>query len=248
LTKRKTEDYINKEIKKHGTLCFPLIDSEKNLDGVSIAKIVESIGASAILIGGSSAIDQLELSQLTSSIKAEIKIPVILFPGNVTGIVPNADAILFSSLLNSKNPYFITGAQALGALSIKKYDIEPLPTAYLIIGEGTTAWYIGDARGIPFNKEGIAVMYSLAAQYLGMRFLYLEAGSGATQNIPPRMISAVRKQYDGILMVGGGIHSSETAKEIAEAGADIIVIGTIIEKEGTWEKKVSSIIDAVRRS
>ena len=86
MSKRKTEDYINKEIKKHGRICFPLIDSEKTLDGVSIAKIVERIGASAILIGGSSAIDQLELSQLTSSIKAETKIPVILFPGNVTGV------------------------------------------------------------------------------------------------------------------------------------------------------------------
>ena len=162
---------------------------------------------------------------------------MILFPGNVTGVAPKADAILFSSLLNSENPYFITQAQALGALAVKKYGIEPLPTGYLIIGEDTTAWFVGRARGVPFNKSGIAVMYSLAAQYLGMRFLYLEAGSGAIQNISPHMVAAVRKHYKGILITGGGIRNPETAKEIAKAGADIIVIGTMIEKEGNWENR-----------
>jgi phosphoglycerol geranylgeranyltransferase len=170
-----------------------------------------------------------------------------LFPGNITGVSPKADAILFSSLLNSESPYFITEAQALGALAVKKYGIEPLPTGYLIIGEGTTAWFIGRARGIPFDKSGIAVMYSLAAQYLGMRFLYLEAGSGSIQNISPQMVSTVRKYYQGILIIGGGIRTAQTAKEIAEAGADIIVIGTVIEKEGNWENILSSIINAIRR-
>jgi phosphoglycerol geranylgeranyltransferase len=243
----KVEDYIRNEIKKYGTLCFPLIDSENHLDAGLVAKKAEGIGASAVLVGGSSAIDQLELTEIVSSIKSLIKIPVILFPGNVTGVSPKADAILFSSLLNSESPYFITEAQALGALAVKKYGIEPLPTGYLIIGEGTTAWFIGRARGIPFDKSGIAVMYSLAAQYLGMRFLYLEAGSGSIQNITPQMVSTVRKYYQGILIIGGGIRTAQTAKEIAEAGADIIVIGTIIEKEGNWENILSSIINAIRR-
>src|ERR671922_2961215 len=226
--KRTVEDYIVNELRKHGTLCFPLIDSENFLNASSIAKEVEKMGASAILVGGSSAIDQLELAEIVSNIKSQIKIPVILFPGNVTGVSPKADAILFSSLLNSENPYFITEAQALGALAVKKYEIEPLPTGYLIIGEGTTAWFVGRARGIPFNKSEIAVMYSLAAQYLGMRFLYLEAGSGAIQHILPQMVASVRKHYEGILIIGGGIRSAETAKEISKAGADIIVVGTII--------------------
>jgi phosphoglycerol geranylgeranyltransferase len=205
------------------------------------------MGASAILVGGSSAIDQLELTEIVSNIKSQTKIPVILFPGNVTGVAPKADAILFSSLLNSENPYFMTEAQALGALSVKKYNIEPLPTGYLIIGEGTTAWFVGKARGIPFSKTGIAVMYSLAAQYLGMRFLYLEAGSGATQTVWPQMVSAVRKQYNGVLIVGGGIRDVATAKDISQAGADIIVIGTMIEREANWDDKLSSIIKAIRR-
>ena len=241
------EEYIHKEIKKYGTLCFPLIDSENSSEAACIAKKAEKIGASAILVGGSSTVDQLELMEVVSSIKSQVGIPVILFPGNVTGVSPKADAILFSSLLNSESPYFITEAQALGALAVKKHRIEPLPTGYLIIGEGTTAWFIGRARGIPFNKSGIAIMYSLAAQYLGMRFLYLEAGSGAIQNISPQMVASVRKYYDGILIIGGGIRTPEIAKEIAKAGADIIVIGTIIENDKNWENIFSSIINSIRR-
>jgi phosphoglycerol geranylgeranyltransferase len=241
------EDYVLNQIRRQGTLCFPLIDSESASDAVLIAKKAERMGASAILIGGSSAIDQVELTQIVSTIKSEIKIPVILFPGNITGISSNADAILFSSLLNSENPYFITGAQALGALTVRKYGIEPLPTGYLIVGDNTTAWFIGHARGIPFNKPEIAIMYSLAAQYLGMRFLYLEAGSGALQNVSPQMVASVRKYYKGVILIGGGIRTAETAKLISAAGADIIVVGTIIEKQSNWEDILSSIINAIKR-
>lgn len=243
----KVEKYILSEIEKLGTLCFPLIDSENTLDSISIAKKAETLGASGILVGGSSINDQIELSEMISKIKSNIKIPVILFPGNITGISPNADAILFMSLLNSENPYFITGAQALGAMGIKKSGLEPLPTGYLIIGEGTTAWYIGYARGIPFNKLNLAVMYSLAAQYMGMRFLYLEAGSGANQNVSPEMVSAVKKYYEGVLIVGGGIRNAEIAKKISNAGADIIVVGTMIENDDKWENKLSEIINTIRK-
>lgn len=241
------EGYIYGEIKKHGTICFPLIDSENAIDASDTAIKVQNMGASGVLVGGSSAIDQMQLSEVVAAIKKNTSIPVILFPGNVTGVSSKADAILFSSLLNSDDPYFITGAQALGALAVKKYNIEPLPTGYLIIGEGTTAWFIGRARAVPFNKPGIAVMYSLAAQYLGMRFLYLEAGSGASQNVTPQMVNAVRQNYEGILIVGGGIRNAEIAAEIAKAGADIIVIGTMIERDDNWEKKLQSIIEGIRK-
>ncbi|MGH9991938.1 MAG: geranylgeranylglyceryl/heptaprenylglyceryl phosphate synthase [Nitrososphaera sp.] len=242
----KIEQYLRDEINKRGTICLPLIDSENSADAASLARKLEDMGASAILIGGSSAIDQLELAKVVSQVKEKIKIPVILFPGNVTGVSPKADAILFSSLLNSENPYFMTGAQALGALAVKKYGIEPLPTAYIIVGEGTAAWFVGRARGIPFHRPNIAIMYSLAAQYMGMRFVYLEAGSGASQNVPPEMVAAVRKYFDGILIVGGGIRTAETAAKLAKAGADVIVIGTMIEKEANWQDRFSSIIKAIR--
>jgi phosphoglycerol geranylgeranyltransferase len=244
----KVEQYLKGEVKKHGTICLPLIDSENSTDAASIARKVEEMGASAVLVGGSSAIDQLELAKVVAEIKNSVKIPVILFPGNVTGVSPKADAILFSSLLNSEDPYFITGAQALGALAVKKHRIEPLPTAYVIVGEGTAAWFVGRARAIPFHKPNIAVMYSLAAQYMGMRFVYLEAGSGATQNVPPEMIAAVKRHYGGTLIVGGGIKTPETAGAIARAGADIVVVGTMIEKDGDWQQKLSSMIKSMRQA
>lgn len=242
----RVENYINDELKRHKKICFALLDSENFEDIAGVAKKVESLGASAILVGGSSAIDQLDLDKLVISIKSIISIPVILFPGNVTGVSPNADAILFTSLLNSEDPYFISGAQALGALLVKKYNIEPLPTGYIIIGDNTTAWFIGRAKGIPFEKSNIAVMYSLAAQYLGMRFVYLEAGSGAKKNVSAEMISNVRKYYNGLLIVGGGIKNSSIAKELAEAGADILVVGTLLERDPDWEKKFNDIILAIR--
>ncbi|MDH3779895.1 MAG: geranylgeranylglyceryl phosphate synthase family protein, partial [Nitrosopumilus sp.] len=169
MTRDKVESFLKSELKKKNALLFVLIDSEvSNLEASSkLAKDVEKIGASAILVGGSSATDQIEMAQVVKGIKKGLKIPIILFPGNITGVVPDADAILFSSLMNSENPYFITQAQALGAPSVLKFGLEPLPTAYLVIGDGTSAWFIGSARGIPFEKPKIAAAYSLAAQFLG---------------------------------------------------------------------------------
>ena len=223
--KNEIEKYIHQQIRELGTICFPLIDSENVINAGIIATKVESLGASAVLIGGSSVVDQIDLAKIVSDIKINVKIPVILFPGNITGVVPKADAILFSSLLNSENPYFITEAQALGSMSVKRYNIEPLPTGYLIIGEYTTAWYVGKARGIPFDKNNLAVMYSLAAQYLGMRFVYLEAGSGAKEPVPYKMISCVKEIIDIPLIVGGGIKTQEVTENIVKSGADIVVTG-----------------------
>ncbi len=243
----RVESYLQSQQKKKKTaLLFVLIDSEvSNIkSSMKLAKDVEKIGASAILVGGSSATDQIEMAEVVKNLKKAVKIPKILFPGNVTGIVPQADAILFSSLLNSENPYFISQAQALGAPSVLKFGLEPLPTAYLVIGEGTSAWFVGSARGIPFDKPKIAAAYSLAAQFLGMRFVYLEAGSGAASSVKPEMVKTVRKVFKGFLIVGGGIRDPVTAKKIVSAGADAIVIGTLLEKNGSL-KNLTAIAKAI---
>ena len=234
----KVESFLKSELKKKSALLFILIDSEvSNLNSSKkLAKEVEKIGASAILVGGSSATDQIEMAKVVKGIKQGIKIPIILFPGNVTGVVPEADAILFSSLMNSENPYFITQAQALGAPSVLKFGLEPLPTAYLVVGDGTSAWFVGSARGIPFEKPKIAAAYALAAQFLGMRFVYLEAGSGAKSTITPEMVKTVRKTFNGFLIVGGGIRDVKTAKGLVKAGANALVIGTFLEKGGSLNK------------
>lgn len=245
----KVESFLKSELKKKKTLLFVLIDSEvSNLEAsAKLAKDVEKIGASSILVGGSSATDQMEMAQVVKGIKKDIKIPIILFPGNVTGVVPDADAILFSSLMNSENPYFITQAQALGAPSVAKFGLEPLPTAYLVIGEGTSAWFVGSARGIPFEKPKIAAAYALAAQFLGMRFVYLEAGSGAKTSVTPEMVRTVRKTFNEFLIVGGGIKDVKTAQSLSKAGADALVIGTFLEKGGSL-KKLQEIAKAIQRS
>ncbi|RMW38257.1 MAG: geranylgeranylglyceryl/heptaprenylglyceryl phosphate synthase [Nitrosopumilus sp.] len=245
----KVETFLKSELKKKNALLFVLIDSEvSNLaESAKLAKDVEKIGASAILVGGSSATDQIEMAQVVKGIKKGIKIPIILFPGNVTGVVPDADAILFSSLMNSENPYFITQAQALGAPSVLKFGLEPLPTAYLVIGDGTTAWFVGSARGIPFEKPKIAAAYALAAQFLGMRFVYLEAGSGAKSSVTPEMVKTVRQLFNGFLIVGGGIKDVKTAQNLVKAGADALVIGTFLEKGGSL-KKLEEITKAIQRS
>ena len=244
----RVETYLKSQLKKKKTaLLFILIDSEiSNINSsIKLAKEVEKRGASAILVGGSSATDQMELAEVVKNLKKAVKIPKILFPGNTTGVVPHADAIFFSSLLNSENPYFISQAQALGAPNVLKFGLESLPTAYLVIGEGTSAWFVGSAKGIPFDKPKIAAGYSLAAQFLGMRFVYLEAGSGAKSSVKPEMVKAVRKAFKGFLIVGGGIQDPKIAKNIVKAGADALVIGTLLEKKGSL-KKLTEIAKAIQ--
>ncbi|MGA2875453.1 MAG: geranylgeranylglyceryl/heptaprenylglyceryl phosphate synthase [Nitrososphaerales archaeon] len=227
-------------------MCVGLLDSENSSpkDAAEIAARVEKCGAKAILVGGSTAVDQIELEEVVKTIKKAVTSPVILFPGNVTGVAPSADAIFFSCLMNSENPYFITEAQALGALAIRKHDIEAIPMAYLIIGDGGAAGFVGRARGIPPHKPGLAAMYALAAQYFGMRCLYLEAGSGADGRVSQAMIAAVRKVYEGTLIVGGGITSVEAAKAASKAGADVIVVGTMLET-GNFEPLLTKICKAI---
>jgi len=135
----------------------------------------------------------------------------------------------------------------LGAPSVLKFGLEPLPTAYLIIGDGTSAWFVGSARGIPFDKPKIAAAYALAAQFLGMRFVYLEAGSGAKSNVKPEMVQTVRKLFNGFLIVGGGIRDAKTAKQIVNAGANALVIGTLLENSNNL-KKLKEIAKAIQGS
>lgn len=228
------EDRLRRERAERGTLLFALIDSE--VSDASAAREAalgaESSGAAAILVGGSTTADQIDLARTVGEIKGAVGVPVVLFPGNITGVAAGADAILFSSLMNSENPYYITQAQALAAPSVLRHGLEALPTAYLVVGEGTTAWFVGSARAIPHGKPAIAAAYSLAARFLGMRFVYLEAGSGATSSVRPEMVAAVRRVFDGFLIVGGGIRDAETAGRISAAGADAIVVGTLLETAG----------------
>jgi len=249
LSPGKTESLLIQRRKAEGTLVAALIDPEDFTPekAGSVAERAQEIGVSIILVGGSTIANQQQLDTVVTHIKHHVTIPVTLFPGNITGISQYADAILFSSLLNSTNTYFLIGAQSIGAIQVKKYNLEAIPMGYLVFGEASSAGFIGQVRGIPIDKPGIAVMYALAAQYLGMRSLYLEAGSGSTNSVPPQIIAAVRSQYKGLLIVGGGIIEGERAAQAASAGADIIVIGNLLQTDD-FEHKLSGIVEAARKN
>jgi len=197
----------------------------------SVAKTVEELGFECILVGGSTLGDQTHLDDVIRAVKSAVTLPVVLYPGNITGISRHADAILFSSLLNSTNTYFLIGAQAIGAIQVNRYKLEAIPMGYLVFGDQSATSFIGQTRPMPYDKPELAVMYSLAAQYLGMRALYLEAGSGSSRPMPTAVVKAVRKIFKGFLLVGGGITTARVAADLSAAGADMLVIGNLLETE-----------------
>ncbi len=242
----KVENYIKNTLKDH-KLHLTLLDPEEQSpeEAVKIAKEAVSGGTDGIMLGGSTT-QSNELDATAKALQENIDVPVILFPGNTTGVSKYADAIFFMSLLNSNNPYWIIGAQALGAPNIKKIGIEVIPMGYIIIEPGGTAGWVGDAKLIPQNKPDIAVAYSMAAECLGMRLMYLEAGSGAAKHVPEVMVSAVKKMTDMIVVVGGGIRNGETAASIAKAGADIIVTGTVVEDSSDVKNKIEELVEGIK--
>jgi len=246
---KKVEELLLKEIRDKGAIHLVLIDPEKcdSNFAAEVAKKAERAGSSGIMVGGSIGVSETELDVVIKSIKENCSLPVILFPGNVSGISRLADAIWFMSLLNSMNPYYIVGAQVLGAPIVRKYGLEAIPMGYIIVGEGGAAGFFGQARTIPLSRPDIAAAYALAAQYMGMRFVYLEHGSGAEKPIPKDFVKTVRKTIDIPLIVGGGIKNGLHAQEIVEGGADIVVTGTVIEKEKDVEVVLKDIIDGVRK-
>jgi phosphoglycerol geranylgeranyltransferase len=241
------ERYLLEKIKADGTIHMTLIDPEKvTVDAaVKVALSSKNSGTSAIMIGGSTFVSQTHLDEVVRAIKGAVNLPTILFPNNITGISSNADAIWFMSLLNSVDPYFLIGAQILGAPLVKKYKIEPLSMGYIIVGEGGTAGIVGKAITVPYNKPEIAAVHALAGQYLGMHFIYLEGGSGASNPVPPEMISASKQLITVPLIVGGGIKTKEQALAAATAGADVIVTGNLTES-GDANERISQIIAAIK--
>ena len=239
------ENYLNETLKEH-KLHFTLIDPDEQTpqEAVEIAKQAKKARSDAILVGGSIT-DQEDLNITVKSIKEEVDLPVILFPGNISGVSKYAEALLFMSLLNSTNPYWITGAQALSAPSIKKMGIETIPMGYLIIEPGGTVGWVGDSKPIPRKKSDLAVAYALAAEFLGMRVIYLEAGSGADSHIPVDFIMKVKKLTNLMVIVGGGIKTAQDALEVKEAGADIIITGTVVEETDDTYKKIKELTDVI---
>ncbi len=205
-------------------------------EGARIITEAEQSGANAVLVGGS-LMHTDHLDEFVKALKDASSLPVILFPGDATQITGHADGVLFLSLLSGRNPDFLVGEQLKGAPHIKRHNIEPIPTAYLLIESGTvtSVEFMSNTRPIPREKPSIAALHGLAAQYMGQKLIYLEAGSGAKYSVPEQVIGAVKSQVDIPVIAGGGIRDAETAAKKLAAGADIIVTGNLLTAENGLE-------------
>ena len=211
-----------------------LIDPDK-IQQQSLEKLI-ALGKTAQVdywfVGGSLVVSN-HLEQLVVDLKTKSEIPVILFPGSPSQVTPRADALLYLSLISGRNPELLIGQHVLSAPAVKQSGLEILSTGYMVIDGGapTTVSYISNATPIPSNKNEIALCTALAGEMLGMKLIYMDAGSGAQKPIPAEMIQTVAAQITVPLLVGGGITTPAKAAENCMAGADLIVVGNAIEKD-----------------
>jgi phosphoglycerol geranylgeranyltransferase len=194
-------------------------------------------------VGGSLVISS-QLDELVRHIKKNTSVPVVLFPGSPSQVTRHADALLYLSLISGRNPELLIGQHVLSAPFVKQSGLEILSTGYIVVDGGapTTVSYISNAAPIPADKEDIALCTALAGEMLGMKLIYMDAGSGARQPITTSMIKRVADQISIPLIVGGGIKTPEKAQENCKAGADLVVVGNAIEKEVSLISEISAAV------
>lgn len=238
------------ERKRTGVKSFAvLIDPDKINDWTSCAKLINMSVENKVdffFVGGS-LLTNLHLNKVIGLIKSYSNIPVILFPGNNMHINTSADGILFLSLLSGRNADLLIGQHVVAAPILKKSGLEILSTGYILIDGGnvSTVSYMSNTSPIPADKYSIATCTAMAGEMLGLKLIYMDAGSGALNAIAPKMIAAVRKAVDVPLIIGGGINTVEKAVTAIDAGADLIVIGNAIEKDPTLLIEVSAKVNAI---
>lgn len=222
-----------------------LIDPDKVRLG-KITKVLDTsieAGVDYFFIGGSLIVQDL-LDQVLQSIRERCNIPVILFPGNPYQISNKADAILFLSLISGRNPDLLIGNHVISAPLLKNSPLEVMSTGYILIdgGHPTSVQYMSNTMPIPAHKDDIALCTALAGEMLGLKQIFMDAGSGATNPVSTSMIQTVSTSIDIPLIVGGGINSPEKAARSAAAGADLIVVGNALEKDPTLIRELSIAI------
>ncbi|HEX3024596.1 MAG TPA: geranylgeranylglyceryl/heptaprenylglyceryl phosphate synthase [Chitinophagaceae bacterium] len=234
------------ENKKEGKKSFSvLIDPDK----IDIAGIEQLVGLSVdakvdyFFIGGSLIISN-HLDDCIRQIKTSCNIPVVLFPGSPSQVSRYADALLYLSLISGRNPELLIGQHVLSATQVKNSGLEIISTGYMVVDGGapTAVTYISNATPIPADKNDIAMCTAMAGEMLGMKLIYMDAGSGAKRPITEKMIEQVAQNIEVPLIVGGGITNPEKAYLNCKAGADIIVVGNAIEKDASIIKEISDAV------
>ena len=231
--KTKIYHYLFDVVKNRGAGYFVLIDpDQKNHSNIeAVDQDANESEVDALLVGGSLMMDAGNHDRV-AKIKKNAKMPVIFFPGGVTQLNGYYDAMFFMSILSGRNPHYLIGEQAIAAPIVKDIGIETIPMGYLLIDGGTTTTveFMSSTKPIPMDRPDITVAHALAAQYLGKKFVYLEAGSGAKYPVSLETIEAVKSQIEIPIIVGGGIKTPKDAEERVKAGASFIVTGTVTEK------------------
>lgn len=224
-----------RQLKSEGKKAFAiLVDPDKvQVDEcANLGQRVSESGIDFVFVGGSLLMND-NLHQIVPALKQHAEVPVVLFPGSAHQISPEADGILFLSLISGRNPEMLIGQHVIAAPMLKQSNLEVLPTGYMLIesGRSTSVNYMSNTMPIPRDKADIAMCTAMAGELLGLQLIYMDAGSGAENSISTEMISAVAGAIDIPLIVGGGIRSTQQAKAVLKAGADVIVVGNAFEKD-----------------
>jgi len=231
-----------------GPLHFTLIDPEKSPGerAAQVARGAVGVGSHAILLGGSTGISRELVGGAAKAIRAAVDVPTIIFPEGPGSLAPEAHAVLFMSLLNSRSLDLVVRAHARAAPVVRAMGLEAIPMGYLVIAPGMRVGEVGQVDPVPRDAPDVATGYALAAEMLGMRLLYLEAGSGAPSPVPTEIVRAVRASVRVPLVVGGGIRAGQDARPLLAAGADILVTGSVTEEQGLGEGFRSIVQEVLR--
>ncbi len=223
-----------------------LIDPDKVVDASSCLRVINMCVENKVdyLLVGGSLMTKNNFSQIIQLIKANSSIPVIIFPGNYYQIDSNADAILFLSLISGRNPEYLIGQHVIAAPILKRTQLEVIPVGYMLVNSGaaTAASYISNTTPIPTDKVSIAVSTAMAGEMLGLKAIYMDAGSGSESPIPAKVITAVKKNINVPLIVGGGINTVHLALQALQSGADMLILGNGIEDDPNLLIEVSERI------
>jgi phosphoglycerol geranylgeranyltransferase len=235
--------------KRQGKKSFAvLVDPDKvnDLHMEQLVRLSVEAGVDYFLVGGSLVISNY-LDDCVQFIKAQSSIPVVLFPGSPSQVSRYADALLYLSLISGRNPELLIGQHVISAPVVKQSGLEIMSTGYMVVDGGapTTVSYISNATPIPADKNEIAMCTAMAGEMLGMKLIYMDAGSGAKRPITEGMIEKVAQVIQVPLIIGGGIIDPEKAYLNCKAGADVIVVGNAIEKDPNLIKEMAAAVHSV---
>jgi phosphoglycerol geranylgeranyltransferase len=233
---------------KPGKKLAILVDPDKPSDNeiIRLAHQAVQAGVDLFFVGGS-LLTNNNLDSCIKLLKANTDIPVVLFPGNTNQLSNKADGFLFLSLISGRNAEMLIGRHVIAAPYLKLSGLEVISTGYMLVESGrpTTVSYMSNSIPIPSDKNDIAVCTAMAGEMLGMKLIFMDAGSGAQNHVPLPMITAVSESIGVPLIIGGGIRSAETAKAIAQAGADLVVVGNVLEHSLQLLAEISQAVHEV---